>query len=77
MERREMFGAIGNIAGAMFGGPVGAAVGGAIGNAIDGGGNQQQAQAFQAALQSFAMQIANDSMGEFDEAMADTEEDFA
>ncbi|WP_454616477.1 hypothetical protein [Bradyrhizobium cenepequi] len=71
-----MFGAIGNIAGAMFGGPVGAAVGGAIGNAIDGGGNQQ-AQAFQAALQSFAMQIANDSMGEFDEAMADTEEDFA
>lgn len=71
-----MFGAIGNIAGAMFGGPIGAAIGGAVGKAIDGGGNQQ-AQAFEAALQSFAMQIANDSMGEFDEAMADTEEDFA
>lgn len=71
-----MFGAIGNIAGAMFGGPAGAAIGGAVGKAIDGGGNQQ-AQAFEAALQSFAMQIANDSMGEFDEAMADTEEDFA
>lgn len=71
-----MFGAIGNIAGAMFGGPIGAAVGGAVGKAIDGGGDQQ-AQAFETALQSFAMQIANDSMGEFDEAMADTEEDFA
>ncbi|WBL81367.1 hypothetical protein I3J27_13415 [Bradyrhizobium xenonodulans] len=72
-----MFGAIGNIAGAMFGGPVGALVGGAVGKALDGGGGNQQAQAFEAALQSFAMQIANDSMGEFDEAMADTEEDFA
>lgn len=75
-----MFGAIGNIAGAIFGGPVGGAVGGAIGNAIDGGGggqSAQQAQAFQEALEGFAMQIANDAMGEFDEAMADTEEDFA
>jgi outer membrane lipoprotein SlyB len=76
MERREMPGAIGNIAGAMLGGPTGAAIGGAVGSAVDGGGDQQ-AQAFQAALQSFAMQIANDSMGEFDDAMADTDEDFA
>lgn len=73
-----MLGMIGSIAGAMFGGPIGGAIGGAIGNAIGGGGggNNQQAQAFEAALQSFAMQIANDSMGEFDDAMADTEEDF-
>lgn len=76
-----MLGAIGSIAGAVFGGPIGGMIGGAIGNAIDGGGNKQagggqQAQAFEAALESFAMQIANDSMGEFDDAMSDTEEDF-
>jgi hypothetical protein len=75
-----MLGAIGNIAGAIVGGPVGAAVGGALGNALGGavgGGSSQEAQAFETALSGFAMQIANDSMAEFDEAMADTEEDAA
>jgi len=73
-----MLGAIGSVVGGIFGGPLGSAAGGAIGDALDGGGKSQaaaQAEAFEAALGSFAMQIASDSMAEFDEAMADTEED--
>lgn len=70
-----MLGAIGSLVGGAVGGPVGSAIGGAVGGALGGGGSSEQAQAFEAALSSFGMQIANDAMSEFDEAMADTEED--
>lgn len=73
-----MLGAIGSVVGGIFGGPIGSAIGGAVGGAIEGGGNSQgssEAKAFEEALGSFAMQIANDAMADFDEVMADTEED--
>ncbi|WID99711.1 hypothetical protein QO058_30430 (plasmid) [Bosea vestrisii] len=64
--------------GGIFGGPIGSAIGGAVGGAIEGGGDSKdsgQAEAFEQALGSFAMQIANDAMADFDEVMAETEED--
>lgn len=70
-----MFGALASAVGGALGGPAGAAVGGAVGGLVDGGQSQQAAKAFESALSSFAMQIANDSMADFDEVMADTEED--
>lgn len=74
-----MLGAIGSVVGGIFGGPIGSALGGAVGGALDGGGGNSQAaaeaEAFESALGSFAMQIANDAMADFDEVMAETEED--
>ncbi|GLS46844.1 hypothetical protein [Methylobacterium brachythecii] len=74
-----MFGLIGNIAGAALGGPIGSAIGGAIGGAIDGGGSGgggADGKSFDDALSGFAMQIAQDAMGEMDQAMQDTDEEF-
>ena len=58
-----MLGAIGSVVGGIFGGPIGSALGGAVGGALEGGGNSQdsaKAEAFESALGSFAMQIANE-----------------
>jgi hypothetical protein len=77
-KERPMLGAIGSVVGGIFGGPIGSALGGAVGGALEGGGNSQdsaKAEAFESALGSFAMQIANDGMADFDEVMAETEED--
>ncbi|MGQ4274896.1 hypothetical protein [Terrihabitans sp. B22-R8] len=70
-----MLGAIGSLVGGALGGPIGSAIGGAVGGALGGGGSSQEAEAFEAALSSFGMQVANDAMADFDEVMADTEED--
>ena len=72
-----MFEALGSIAGTAFGGPVGGLLGGAIGGALGGGGESQQAKAFEDALGQFAMQVAGDAMDEINQAMSETEEDFA
>jgi len=77
-----MLGAIGSVVGGIFGGPIGSAIGGAVGGALEGGGgnNSQaaaQAEAFESALGSFAMQIANDGMADFDDTMAETEDEDA
>ncbi|CAO4155339.1 hypothetical protein LPLAFNJD_LOCUS4420 [Methylorubrum aminovorans] len=72
-----MFEAIGNIAGTALGGPVGGLIGGAIGGGLGGGGDAGQAKAFEDALGQFAMQVAGDAMDEMNQAMSETEEDFA
>lgn len=70
-----MFGLIGNIAGAALGGPIGSAIGGAIDGGGSGGGGAD-GKSFDDALNGFAMQIAQDAMGEMDQAMQDTDEEF-
>ncbi|GJE06789.1 MULTISPECIES: hypothetical protein [Methylobacterium] len=72
-----MLGTIGNIAGGLLGGPLGSLAGGAIGSALDGGSGGGEAKAFEQALGQFATQVAGDAMDEMNQAMADTEEDFA
>ncbi len=67
----------GNIAGTALGGPVGGLIGGAIGGALGGGGDAGQAKAFEDALGQFAMQVAGDAVDEMNQAMSETEEDFA
>lgn len=67
-----LFGAIGTVVGAYFGGPTGAAIGGSIGGAIDGKGAQDDAEAFStnsaAANRDFQERMSNTS---YQRGMAD------
>lgn len=74
-----LLGAIGQIAGGIFGGPIGAAAGGAIGGAIDGQGGGGAGGAggaeFQQALSQIATQPFQDAMADMQEAFAEDDEE--